>query len=38
MAPVAGVSSDEVEKIICYVREMQRAKGLFEGDAFETVC
>ena len=38
MAPVAGVSSDDVEKIICYVREMQRAKGLFEGDAFETVC
>ena len=38
MAPVAGVSSDEVEKIICYVREMQRAEGLFEGDAFETVC
>ena len=38
MAPVAGVSSDEVEKIICYVREMQRAEGIFEGDAFETVC
>ena len=38
MAPVAGVSSDDVEKIICYVREMQRAEGIFEGDAFETVC
>ena len=38
MAPVAGVSPDEVEKIICYVREMQRAEGIFEGDAFETVC
>ena len=38
MAPVAGVSPDEVEKVICYVREMQRAEGIFEGDAFRTVC
>ena len=38
MAPVAGVSLDEVEKIICYVRELQRADGIFEGDAFSTVC
>ena len=38
MAPVAGVSSDEVEKIICYVRELQRAGGIFEGDGFSTVC
>ena len=38
MAPVAGVSSDDVEKIICYVRELQRADGIFEGDAFSTVC
>ena len=38
MAPVDGVSPDEVEKVICYVREMQRAEGIFEGDAFETVC
>ena len=38
MPPVAGVSSDDVEKIICYVREMQRADGIFEGDAFSTVC
>ena len=38
MAPVVGVSTDDVEKIICYVREMQRAKGIFEGDAFRTVC
>ena len=38
MAPVADVSSDEVEKIICYIREAQRADGIFEGDAFSTVC
>ena len=38
MAPVAGVSSDDVENIICYVRELQRADGIFEGDAFSTVC
>ena len=38
MAPVAGVSTDDVEKIICYVRELQRADGIFEGDDFQTVC
>ena len=38
MPPVAGLSSDDVEKIICYVREMQRADSIFEGDAFSTVC
>ena len=38
MPPVAGVSPDEVEKIICYLRETQRANGIFEGDAFPTVC
>ena len=38
MAPVAGVSSDELEEIICYIREIQRAGGIFEGDGFSTVC
>ena len=38
MAPVAGVSEDDVEEIICYVRELQRAGGIFEGDGFSTVC
>ena len=38
MAPVAGVSSDDVEEIICYIRELQRAGGIFEGDGFSTVC
>ena len=38
MPPVATVSADDVERIICYVRELQRADGIFEGDAFATVC
>ena len=38
MPPVATVSADDVETIICYVRELQRANGIFEGDAFATVC
>ena len=38
MPPVAGVSSEDVEKIICYVREVQRANGIFEGGDFSTVC
>ena len=38
MPPVAGIPADDVEKIICYVREMQRANGIFEGDAFGTAC
>ena len=38
MPPVATVSADDVEQIICYVRELQRANGIFEGDGFATVC
>ncbi len=38
MASVPGVSADEVESIICYVREVQRANGLFEGSDYSTVC
>ena len=38
MAPVAGLSSDDVENIICYIRETQRAGGVFSGDDFGTVC
>ena len=38
MPPAAGVSSEDAEKIICYVREAQRANGLFEGDDYSTVC
>ena len=38
MPPVSGVLPDEVEQIICYVREMQRANGIFERDAYPTTC
>ncbi len=38
MLPVPSVSEDDVEKIICYVREMQRANGIFEGDVASTAC
>ena len=38
MPPVPGVSADELEKIICYLREAQRAEGIFKGNAHATVC
>ena len=38
MPPVPGVSEDQVEQIICYVRELQRANGIFAGHAAPTVC
>ncbi len=38
MAPVTGLSEDDVRRIICYVREVQRANGLFDGDDYLTAC
>ena len=38
MLPVPGVSAEEVEEIICYVRQTQRDSGLFEGATYSTVC
>ena len=38
MAPIAGLDSDGVENIICYIRQRQRAGGVFQGDDFGTVC
>ena len=38
MPPVATVSADGIEQIICYIRELQRENGIFEGDEFGTVC
>ena len=38
MLPVPGVSAEEVEEIICYVRQTQRESGLFEGNTYATVC
>ena len=38
MAPIAGLNSDDVENIICYIRQQQRSGGVFTGDDFGTVC
>ena len=38
MPPVSGVSSDDVEEIICYIREMQQANGIFQRDANPSTC
>ena len=38
MPPVAGVSPDDVEKIICHIRDTQLANGLFEADEYESTC
>ena len=33
MPPQPGVSDEDIEKIICYVRELQIAGGIYEGEA-----
>ena len=38
MPPVAGVSQDDAEKIICHIRDTQLANGLFEADEYESTC
>ncbi len=38
MAPVPGVAEDDVERIICYVRELQRANGIFDNEAGLAAC
>ncbi len=38
MPPVPGVSDDDVEKIICYVRELQHANGIFDEPAGLAAC
>ena len=38
MPPVPGLSDDEVQQVICYVREVQRANGLFSEEAYLAAC
>ena len=38
MPAVAGVSSDEIEHVICYVRELQYANGIFADPALLPDC
>ncbi len=38
MPAVPGVSPDDAAKIICYVRQVQRANGIFDEDAYSIAC
>ena len=38
MDPVTGVSEEEVKKIVCYVRELQYANGIFSDQAGLAAC
>ena len=38
MPPVPGVSPDDAAKIICYVRQVQSANGIFDEDAYAIAC
>ena len=38
MDPVPGVAVEEVDKIVCYVRELQYANGIFEDTAGLVAC
>ena len=38
MLPVPGVPEDDVERIICYVRELQHANGIFEDERGLAAC
>ena len=38
MLPVPGLSDEEVDSIICYVRELQRDGGIIKADAPATWC
>ena len=38
MAPVAGVSDAAIENLICYIRELQLANGIFEEGTYSFSC
>ena len=38
MPPVAGLSADDVEHLICYIREAQRDGGIFEEHEYGGPC
>ena len=38
MPAVPGLSDQDVETIICYVREVQRANGLFDDEGYLAAC
>ena len=38
MPPVAGITDQQVEQLICYIRELQLANGIFEDGAYSFTC
>ena len=38
MPPAPQVAEDDIERIICYVRELQRANGIFDDDQGLAAC
>ena len=38
MLPVAGVSEDDAEKIICYIRDTQLASGTIKAGEYDFTC
>ena len=38
MLPVAGVSEDDAEKIICYIRDTQLASGTIKAGEYDFMC
>ena len=38
MPPVAGVTDQQVDQLICYIRELQLANGIFEDGAYSFSC
>ncbi len=38
MPPAPGVSDDDIERITCYVRELQRAQGIFDDERGLAAC
>ena len=38
MPPVAGITHQQVDQLICYIRELQLANGIFEDGAYSFSC
>ena len=38
MPPVAGISDQQIEHLICYIRELQRANDIFDDATYSIEC
>ena len=38
MPPVAGITDQQMEQLICYIRELQLANGIFEEGTYSFTC